>query len=169
MRWRPGGAEEEFMRAYSLAHGEGDAIWMFDSLDTIKAGADQTDGKLTAVEFLDFQGSSVPLHINDRWDSGFYIVEGEYTFVVGDDLVEASAGAWIFVPRNTAHGWRCQSARGRILNVTTPGGFEAFYRHVGQAVTDRTRLPARTEPDVDLLSGAAAQHGIAIIGPPPGP
>jgi hypothetical protein len=24
------------------------------------------------VEFLDFEGSSVPLHVNDRWDSGFY-------------------------------------------------------------------------------------------------
>jgi quercetin dioxygenase-like cupin family protein len=142
---------------------------MFDSLDTIKAGAEQTGGGLTVVEFLDFEGSSVPLHVNDRWDSGFYIVDGDYTFVVAEETLAVSAGAWVFVPRDTAHAWRCDSARGRVLHVTTPGGFEAFYRHVGEPVTDRERLPTRTEPDVEALSRAAAQHGIAIVGPPLAP
>ena len=156
------------MKPYSLAREEGDAFWMFDALDTIKAGAGQTGGGLTVVEFLDFKGSSVPLHVNDRWDSGFYIVDGDYTFVIEEESLAVSPGAWIFVPRDTAHSWRCDSAQGRVLSITTPGGFEAFYRHVGEPVTDRGRLPARTEPDVEALSRAAAQHGIAIVGPPPG-
>jgi quercetin dioxygenase-like cupin family protein len=157
------------MKPYSLAREEGETIWMFDALDTIKAGADQTGGSLTAVEFLDFEGSSVPLHVNDRWDNGFYVLEGDYTFVLGEESVAASGGAWVFVPRNTAHGWRCDSPRGRVLSITTPGGLEAFYRQVGEPIADRTRLPARTEPDVEALAPAAAQHGIAIVGPPPGP
>jgi quercetin dioxygenase-like cupin family protein len=156
------------MKPYSLARDEGDAIWMFDALDTIKAGAGETAGAMCVVEFLDFEGSSVPLHVNDRWDSGFYIVDGDYSFVIGDESVTASSGAWVFVPRNTAHAWRCASARGRVLSTTTPGGFEAFYREVGKPVTDRTRLPARAEPDAEALSRAAARHGISIIGPPPG-
>ena len=156
------------MKPYWLAREEGEAIWMFDALDTIKADADQTGGGLSAVEFLDFEGSSVPLHVNERWDRSFYILDGDYTFVVGEEAIAASLGAWLFVPRSTPHAWRCDSAQGRLLTIATPGGVEAFYRQVGEPVTDRGRLPGRTEPDVEALSRAVAQHGIAIVGPPPG-
>ena len=140
---------------------------MFDALDTIKADADQTGGGLSAVEFLDFEGSSVPLHVNERWDRSFYILEGDYRFVIGEDTITVSFGAWVFVPRNTPHAWRCKSAEARLLAIATPGGVESFYRHAGELVTDRGRLPSRTEPDVEALSAAAAAYGIAIVGPPP--
>jgi mannose-6-phosphate isomerase-like protein (cupin superfamily) len=156
------------MKPYSLAREEGDAVWMFDALDTIKADAGQTDGRFSIVEFLDFEGSSVPLHVNDRWDRGFYVLDGEYVFVVGDESVPASPGTWVFVPRNNPHAWRCVSAKGRLLNITVPGGFEDFYRQVGEQVADRTKLPPRSEPDVEALSETASQHGVTIVGPPPG-
>ena len=155
------------MKPYSLAREEGDTVWMFDSLDTIKADADQTDGRFSVVEFLDFEGSSVPLHVNDRWDSGFYVLNGEYVFVIGDERTTVSTGAWVFIPRNTPHAWRCDSPEGCLLNLTVPGGFENFYRQVGESVTDRTQLPPRREPDVEALAATASQHGITIVGPPP--
>jgi quercetin dioxygenase-like cupin family protein len=159
--------EESRMKPYWLARGDGDAIWMFDSLDTIKADAGQTGGGLSAVEFLDFEGSSVPLHVNERWDRSFYVLEGDYRFVIGEDTTTVSSGAWVFVPRDTAHAWRCNSTEGRLLAIATPGGVEAFYRGVGERVSDRGRLPSRTAPDVEALARAAADNGIAIVGPPP--
>jgi quercetin dioxygenase-like cupin family protein len=156
------------MKPYSMVREEGDAVWMFDALDTIKADSDQTDGRFSVVEFLDFKGSSVPLHLNERWDRGFYVLDGEYVFVIGDETVPASPGTWVFVPRNTPHAWRCDSAEGRLLNLTVPGGFENFYRQVGENVTDRTQLPPRREPDVEALAKTASQHGVTIVGPPPG-
>jgi mannose-6-phosphate isomerase-like protein (cupin superfamily) len=155
------------MKPYSLARDEGDAIWMFDALDTIKADADQTGGGLSAVEFLDFEGSSVPVHVNDPWDRSFYILDGDYRFVIAEDTITVSLGGWVFVPRNTPHAWRCDSAKGRLLAIATPAGVEQFYRRVGESVTDRGRLPSRTEPDVEAVSRAAAEYGIAIVGPPP--
>jgi quercetin dioxygenase-like cupin family protein len=150
------------MKPYSLGRDEGEAIWMFDALDTIKADAAQTGGALTAVEFLDFEGSEVPPHANARWHVGFYVLEGEYVFVLDDETVEASAGTWIFAPRGTTHSWRCESPRGRVLAVSTPGGFDAFYRDAGAPVADRTRLPARTAANPELLGRVAARHGIEI-------
>jgi quercetin dioxygenase-like cupin family protein len=156
------------MKPYSLLPDQGEAIWMFDSLDTIKADADHTGGGLAVVEFLDLEGSSVPLHVNDGWDRGFYILEGRYTFVIVEDSVAANLGTWVFVPRGNPHAWRCDSPKGRLLSVTAPAGVDRFYREVGEAVVDRTRLPSRADPDVDTLSEAAARHGITIVGPPPG-
>jgi mannose-6-phosphate isomerase-like protein (cupin superfamily) len=156
------------MTPYSLLPEEGEAIWMFDALDTVKAGAEQTHGGFAVTEALDFEGSTVPLHASERWDRGFYVLEGRYTFVVGGDSVTAEPGTWVFAPRATPHAWRCDSPSGRMLSVTAPAGIEAFYREVGEAVADRASLPSRTEPDADALMEAAARHGIAILGPPPG-
>lgn len=71
-----------------------------------KAEADQTGGSFSAVEFLDADGSAVPLHVNDGRDAGFYVLAGDYTFIVGDDAVAASVGTWVFVPRGVVHAWR---------------------------------------------------------------
>jgi mannose-6-phosphate isomerase-like protein (cupin superfamily) len=87
------------MKPYVLGREEGEAIWMFDALDTIKADAERTGGGFSVVEFLDFEGSSVPLHVNDRWDKGFYILDGEYGFVIAEETVAASFGSWVYVPR----------------------------------------------------------------------
>jgi mannose-6-phosphate isomerase-like protein (cupin superfamily) len=155
------------MKPYALGREEGEAIWMFDSLDTIKADAERPGGGFSVVEFVDFEGSSVPLHVNDRWDTGFYILAGEYSFVIADETVAASPGSWVYVPRTVPHAWRCDSTEGRLLNVAVPGGFEAFCRRVGESVPDRTRLPDRSEPDVEALSSTAVPYGISIVGPPP--
>jgi hypothetical protein len=97
-----------------------------------------------------------------------YILDGDHSFVIADETVAASPGIWVYVPRGTAHAWRCNSTDRRLLNVTAPGGFEGLYRQAGESVPDRTRLPARSQPDVGALSSAAARYGIRIVGPPPG-
>jgi quercetin dioxygenase-like cupin family protein len=155
------------MEPYMLGHDEGESLWVFDALDTIKADEEQTGGSFSLVEFLDFEGSTVPLHLNEKWDRGFYVLEGEYTFFIGEDAMSVSNGSWVFVPRNTPHAWRCNSSRGRLLNLTAPPGVEKFYRQVGEAVTDRSNLPVKKEPDVRALIPIAEKHGIKIMGPPP--
>ena len=49
-----------------------------------------------------------------------------------------------------------------------PGGFEDFYRQVGDRVYERDHLPTPTEPDVESLSEVAARFGVTIVGPPIG-
>jgi hypothetical protein len=129
---------------------------------------ERTGGGFSVVEFLDVEGSSVPLHVNNRWDTGFYILDGEYSFVIAGETVAASFGSWLYVPQGTPHAWRCASVEAGLLNVTVPGGFEGFYRQAGESVADRTRLPARSESEVGALSSTAARYGIKIVGPPPG-
>ncbi|MGH3519227.1 MAG: cupin domain-containing protein [Haloechinothrix sp.] len=155
------------MEPYSLKPDEGEAIWMFDSLDTIKAAASHTDGTFSLFEFRDFEGSTVPMHVHERCDQGFYILEGRYTFFISEGTVAAPVGCWVFVPRGTAHSWRCESSLGRCLSLVVPSGLEDFYRNVGEAVTDQRHPPPRREPDGDALAQVAARFGITVTGPPP--
>jgi quercetin dioxygenase-like cupin family protein len=156
------------MGPYWLDRDEGEALWMFDVLDTIKASADQTGNSFTLVETINSGGTGPPLHVHDRFDRGLYVVEGEYTVVVGDKSIRARAGTWIFVPRSVPHTWRCDSSEGRILALLVRGGSDGFFREVGEPVTDRSQLPPGRVPDVERLSNVAAQYGMRFVGPPLG-
>jgi quercetin dioxygenase-like cupin family protein len=149
----------------SLPPGGGDALWMFDSLDTIKASSEQTDGRFAVVEFLEFEGSGPPTHVHAR-TVGIYVLEGNVTFSIGGERTEAVTGSWICAPPGVELAWTCRSTPTRMLAVTAPAGFEDFYREVGLPVTDRTQLPAITEPDVGALIAIAAKHDVTIVGPP---
>jgi quercetin dioxygenase-like cupin family protein len=78
--------------AYSLGPGEGDARWVMGELDTIKATAAQTGGLFGLKESKSAKGSGPPLHVHEHEDEACYVLEGEVTFFVGDDVVTASAG-----------------------------------------------------------------------------
>ena len=154
------------MKPYWLHRNEGEALWMVDVLDTIKAGADQIGNSFALVEMINSQGTGPPLHVHDRFDRGLYVLEGEYTVVVGDDSIVAKVGTWIFVPRKVPHTWRCDSPEGRILALLVPGDFDDFFREVGEPVTDCSQLLPRREPNIEQLSNVAAQYGMTIVGPP---
>ena len=73
----------------------------------------------------DFPGP--PLHHHD-FDELFYVVEGELTFQVGDDVVTRSAGEIAFARRGEHHTWANHSgAPARTLIVCTPAGFEPYF------------------------------------------
>ena len=154
------------MEAYWLDAEAGEARWMFDSLDTIKADASQTGGAFALVHFREFEGSGPPLHVHTRFDNGLYVLRGRFTFQVGDDTFAAEAGAWVFVPRDVPRTWRCDSPEGHMLSFTTPAGFEAFYRDAGVALEMGEAPPAMTEPDGAVVGPLAAKVGTSIVGPP---
>ncbi len=72
-----------------------------------------------------------PFHVHPDTDEGFYVADGELTFVIGDREVVAPAGTFVFVPRGIAHTAR-NSGPGpmRGMLILSPGGAE----HVTQPV-----------------------------------
>ena len=83
--------------------GEGEARWWFGGLAVIKATAEQTGGLLSIVEVTEPPGARAPLHVHEREDEGFWILEGDVTLEVGDVTIEAHAGDWAFGPRGVPH------------------------------------------------------------------
>jgi quercetin dioxygenase-like cupin family protein len=65
-----------------------------------------------------------PLH-HHGFDETFYVLDGELTFQLGDELVTRGAGELVFAPRGAAHALANLSGRpARFLLICTPGGFE---------------------------------------------
>lgn len=147
--------------------GEGEALWAFGTLGTVKAGAESTGGSLGLVEQLAPRGSGSPLHVHTREDEWFYVIEGELTFWVGGEVIVAPAGSFVFGPRNIPHTFVVSSNQAKFLLGTNPGGFENFMAAAGEPA-ERLEVPPPADgpPDIEALTALASTFGIEIIGPP---
>src|ERR687890_199590 len=89
-------------------------------------GADR--GQYTLVEILAPEGFASPLHVHHGEDEGFYILEGEMTFYVGDRTIKARPGSFLFGPEEVPYAFKVDSGPARLFFVLSPAGFEDLVR-----------------------------------------
>ena len=71
-----------------------------------------------------------PLHHHD-FDEAFYVLEGELTLQVGEEVTTAAAGSLAFAPRGVHHTVaNTADAPARYLLVCTPAGFERHWARI---------------------------------------
>jgi quercetin dioxygenase-like cupin family protein len=151
----------------ALGAGEGEALWFLGSLVTVKASSESTAGRVAVMENLGPRGSGSPLHVHRNEDEWFYVTEGELTFWVGGQVVTATAGSFVYGPRDIPHTFTVSSEQARFLLVVEPAGLESFVRTIAEPAQQRAIPPAATEPpDVERLAAVAARYGVEILGPP---
>ena len=151
----------------ALAPGEGEHLWFFGGLTTIKADGMATDGRMMLTEQSARRGGGSPLHVHHNEDEWFYVLEGELTIWVAGQTVVASAGSFVFGPRDVPHTFIVSSDEARFLLVTQAAGFEGFVRALGTPAPVAEIPPApAAPPDMAPIMQAAADHGLEILGPP---
>jgi len=159
--------EQSAAAGYGLNEDEGEARWWLGSLATIKATGKETGGRYTLVEVLEPEGVDGPLHVHHREDEGFWILEGELTFRIGDETLRAGPGSFIFGPRGVPHSYRVDSGPARLLFILSPAGFEDFIYASSKPAESRTLPPAaENEPDaadMKRLAALAREHGAEIL------
>jgi mannose-6-phosphate isomerase-like protein (cupin superfamily) len=70
-------------------------------------------------------GRVLEAHVHADEDDAFYIVEGEMTFVFGDESAGAPPGTFVLVPPGVPHGFRNDGPIPvRMLNIHAPAGFD---------------------------------------------
>lgn len=151
----------------ALGDGEGEALWFLGILATVKSSAETTGGRVAVIEHLAPEGSGSPLHVHRREDEWFYVIAGEVTFWVGGEVVVASAGSFVYGPRDIPHTFTVTSPQARFLLVTEPAGFEDFMRALAVPAEERVLPPATIQPpDPATMAATAAEYGIEVLGPP---
>ena len=145
--------------------GEGEARWWFGSLAEIKLTGEQTGGTLSIVEVTEAPGAEAPLHVHERDDETFWILDGDIRIEVGDTVIDLSAGDVAFGPRGVPHRYTVGDAGCRMLFILTPGGFEELVRGMSDPAQRRTLPPAADgEPDWDHVAAVAKANGCELLG-----
>jgi quercetin dioxygenase-like cupin family protein len=106
---------------------------MDDNAPKVLLRSEESDGHVAVVELTG--GARPPLHRHD-FDEAFYVLEGELTFRLGDDVFTRRAGELAFAPRGIAHTYaNLSGAPARALLVITPAGFERYFDRVAARMT----------------------------------
>jgi hypothetical protein len=91
------------------------------------------------------------------------VLERKLAFVCGREWLEAVPGAFVYGPRDIAHGFKAIGERPvRMIVMCTPSGCE---RLVLDQATPIAEPPSG--PDMERLMVLAERHGIEIHGPLP--
>jgi quercetin dioxygenase-like cupin family protein len=159
--------QAQTLKPVAVHSDEGEARWWFGALAEIKAAAADTGGQMTIVEVTEHPGAEAPLHVHHRDDEGFWILEGDVTFEVGDETIEASAGDYVFGPRDIPHRFTVGDRGCRMLFIMVPGGVEDLIRATSEPAPTRTLPPpSEEEPSLDEMEGLKAvvrEHGYELL------
>ena len=96
------------------------------------ADGHETGGGLSVVEHpMPPRALAAPLHRHSREDEYSYVLEGRMGALLGDEVVIAETGDFVFKPRNQWHTfWNATDEPCRILEIISPAGFEQFFREL---------------------------------------
>lgn len=152
---------------YSLADGEGDAVWFLGTLMTVKVDAAKTDGAYMLIECLLAPGFGPPPHIHHADDEAFYILEGELSGSCGDHTWRGGPGSFIFMPRGIPHTFKVESPTpARVLQLGNGSGFERFVTEAGVPAQALTLPPAPPGPtEITRMLATAPKYEIEILTP----
>jgi len=154
-------------RPYVRRQAEGGTLWFLGNLVTLKATGAETRGRITVAEFVNPPGFAPPLHRHLEEDEMFYLLSGTAEYRCDGQVFQAGPGDFVLLPVGLPHTFIVGDSEPlRVLQITTPSGFEHFAAAAGEPARQR-RLPEPTPADPAVLARAAAQHAIELLGPPP--
>jgi quercetin dioxygenase-like cupin family protein len=158
---------ERGQQGYLLDADEGEAYWLFGMLEVVKISGADTNGEYGLVEITVPAGVGSPWHVHPEEDEWFYVLEGEFTFHVGETRLSLSAGSFAFGPKGVPHTFYAESHAAKALVGFQPFMFEGFLHEVAEPATEYVLPPLPTEPpDMARLIPIGARNGIEILGPP---
>jgi mannose-6-phosphate isomerase-like protein (cupin superfamily) len=140
-------------RPYIRRQAEGDTLWFLGSLVTLKATGADTRGRLTVAEFVNPAGFAPPLHRHLDEDEMFYLLSGTAEFRCDGQAFQAGVGDFVLLPVGLPHTFIVGADEPlRVLQITTPSGFEHFAADAGEPASGVCRTPRPS-----ILKPSAAQ------------
>lgn len=103
----------------------------------------------------------------------FYIVEGEFEFILNDlaNPMPAKAGSVIHVPSMALHTYRNVGNKpGKLVAILTPGNLVHYFRAISspadpEQLPDLTQVPDFTRLDLSKVFALAPEHKVSFVLP----
>lgn len=138
---------------------------------------DDAGGRLSVVEHpMGPRALAAPLHRHHREDEYSYVLSGRMGALLGDQVVYAEPGDFVFKPRGQWHTfWNAGDEPAHILELISPAGFERFFEELvdmggvgGASPETFAELCARYELDMqpDSVPELVERFGVRFPGEP---
>ncbi len=118
---------------------------------TIKVLTSETCNSYTILDVIHPPNIGPATHIHPKGSETFYIIDGEYEFILKNKTIMAKTGDMIFVPKETPHKFTVGKNEGHAL-VISPPYLEFYFYKVSE-------LLAKGNVSYDVESNIGKQYG----------
>ncbi len=129
---------------------------------SLKLRGGETGGSIMMFEQTVPAGTKSTFHLHRDSDEAAYVLSGEITFLIGDDVTVGGPDTCAFIPRGVRHAWKSTGAEaGRVLFLYTPakaGGLIEEQQRTGR------KFGSMNERE---LAEILQRHGWELLGPSP--
>jgi len=121
--------------------------------------SEQTGGAFALIEVVSPGSSAVPLHVHQREDETFFMLEGRLKVFCAGNTTVLERNATAFLPRGIPHSYsNPDETPTKSLVLITPGGFE-------KCLTEFGGFPAGQPPQFDKLVSIGKKYGLEFPAP----
>ena len=155
----------EQSRAKHVQPGQGKTFRARGDLFFWKVVGTDNDDAFSMCETRSTPQGGVPPHIDHRTDEAFFVLEGTYSCLLGNQTLECSPGESFFAPRGTPHAFKnVGDAQARLLIVQSPGGvIEKYMEEAWERIDDPSNLSPPVEPVFERVMTVMQKYGIEVL------
>ncbi len=123
---------------------------------TWKIEGDETGDRFSVVHHpIAPRALVAPLHRHHNEDEYSFVIKGTLGALLGDEVVSAGPGTWVFKPRDQWHTfWNAGDTPCEIVEVISPAGFETFFRELAELFS------SASDPDPAGLADLCARYSL---------
>ena len=149
------------VKGFVVPPGGGQRLEMApDRFSALKLLAGDTAESIMLFEETAPVGAETSFHLHYDSDEVAYVLAGEVTIKIGDEVTVGGPGSCAFFPRNVPHAWKSTgSETASILFLYTPAKAGGFFE-------EQLTRPA-TPFNGDEANEVRKRHGWEVVGPPP--
>jgi len=126
---------------------------LMNGRQVIKLISGDSDGTITVMTSKIPAGGGIPLHVHQREDEIFQLIDGELEVTVGGQIHRLHKGDMIFMPRRVPHGFKA-IADTYMWTTLTPGGIEDMFIALA-------KLPPGP-PDKELMASICDKYEVSF-------
>jgi quercetin dioxygenase-like cupin family protein len=129
-------------QAHTVLPTEGRVVQLGIVQMRVLVGSDDVPAKGFALtDFTGGEGTWTVPHLHRHMEESFYVLDGTFTFTVGEERHEAGPGTYVLIPRGTSHAMAAGRGGGRLLTLMVPGGLEHMFMELGALAPNAIRDP----------------------------
>ena len=135
-----------------------------------KLEQERSMGFCSVVEVAMRRGEEQPLHVHANEDELYYVLEGELTFYVGNDVFEVAPRDTVFLSRRVPHAFSVsrRSGAARLLLIIWPSNnLRRYFDVMRTPGADAKVPPPAADFPVQEAVAALAPHEVSVLGPGP--
>ncbi|QEM03621.1 cupin domain-containing protein [Mucilaginibacter rubeus] len=140
-------------------------FWLFGTGVEILSDEKQSGGLYDLIEGTFSPGVETPLHVHNQYSESIYVLEGEFTVYLDEEVIVLKPGETAFIPKGAPHVVAASApAPSRGITISSPSGFAELIRLTG--IPYKPGSDGSEKTDIELFMAVSERLGDAILGPP---